>query len=193
MPQSFEKNKIIRERRKKELRSAALHLFATLGFENVRVDDIVKLANCSHGLFYSYYRNQKEIFLAAERDILTRNDGSYFIPFKELSKTKTGKEFDEIVERFIRISEAEEDVVDYYATLALDDFNVQFVPSRFYDKTDKLLFCQIVHEAIDAGILRDGQTDELVNLIFDCAAGRLLRRIRMQGARISLQTYSRLL
>ena len=191
MPRSFEQNKILRDRRKKEIREAALYLFSTTGFQNVYVDDIVKFINSSHGLFYTYYKNKEEVFLAAERDILTRENGSYFIPFKEWSAEGEGKGFKNVINAFVRIFSAEEDVVEYYATLAMDDFDIQFVPSAFYEKTDKLLFRQMIKEAIDCGLIRSGDVNQIVNAFCDLAVGRLIRRIKRQGNSVSFETITR--
>ena len=43
-------------------------MFATKGYFAARVDDIVKLAETSHGTFYLYFANKEDLFraLAAE-------------------------------------------------------------------------------------------------------------------------------
>ena len=38
------------------------HTNCEKGYDNATVDDIVKKAKCSHGLFYHYFKNKKEIF-----------------------------------------------------------------------------------------------------------------------------------
>ncbi len=191
MPRSFEENKIIRDTKKREIREAALYLFSRMGFQNVRVDDITKFINSSHGHFYTYYKNKEEVFLAAERDVLTRNDGIYFIPFKKWSGQGETDGLKKVIDTFVRIFTAEEDVVEYYATLAMDDFDIQFVPSAFYEKTDKFLFRQMVKEAMNLGLIRSGDLNQLVNAFCDLAVGRLFRRIKKQGDSVSFETISR--
>lgn len=51
-----------KEERKKELTISALKVFCQKGYDNTTVDDIVKKAKCSHGLFYHYFKSKKEIF-----------------------------------------------------------------------------------------------------------------------------------
>lgn len=60
-----------KEKRKNEITLSALKVFCEKGYEGASVDDIVKKANCSHGLFYHYFKSKKEIF---DYIISIRND-----------------------------------------------------------------------------------------------------------------------
>ena len=48
--------------RKRQIALSGLRVFCEKGYDNTTVDDIVKKANCSHGLFYHYYKTKKELF-----------------------------------------------------------------------------------------------------------------------------------
>ena len=52
----------------RKLLAAGSQVFATKGYHATRVDDIVKLAETSHGTFYLYFSNKEDLFraLAAE-------------------------------------------------------------------------------------------------------------------------------
>jgi AcrR family transcriptional regulator len=52
----------------RQLLDAGAEVFATKGYFAARVDDIVKLAETSHGTFYLYFANKEDLFraLAAE-------------------------------------------------------------------------------------------------------------------------------
>src|SRR5690242_6514246 len=52
----------------RQLLDAGAEVFATKGYFAARVDDIVKLAQTSHGTFYLYFSNKEDLFraLAAE-------------------------------------------------------------------------------------------------------------------------------
>ncbi len=52
----------------RQLLDAGAEVFATKGYYAARVDDIVKLAETSHGTFYLYFSNKEDLFraLAAE-------------------------------------------------------------------------------------------------------------------------------
>ncbi|MHB8289681.1 MAG: TetR/AcrR family transcriptional regulator [Acidimicrobiales bacterium] len=50
------------------LLSAAIEVFDQRGYHATRVDDIVKVANTSHGTFYLYFTNKEDIFRALISD-----------------------------------------------------------------------------------------------------------------------------
>ena len=45
-----------------KIEHSALKVFCEKGFEGATIDDICKKAGCSHGLFYHYFTNKKEVF-----------------------------------------------------------------------------------------------------------------------------------
>jgi AcrR family transcriptional regulator len=49
---------------RRRLLDAGAGVFATKGYHGARVDDIVKVANTSHGTFYLYFANKEELFAA---------------------------------------------------------------------------------------------------------------------------------
>jgi AcrR family transcriptional regulator len=52
------------KRTRRKLLDAALEVFATQGYFAARVDDIVALANTSHGTFYLYFTNKEDVLRA---------------------------------------------------------------------------------------------------------------------------------
>lgn len=62
MPKSKHELDNIKQMRKKQIAFSGLKVFCEKGYDGTTVDDIVKRANCSHGLFYHYYKSKKEIF-----------------------------------------------------------------------------------------------------------------------------------
>lgn len=48
--------------RKNNLVLSALKVFCEKGYHSATINDIVKKAKCSHGLFYHYFNNKKELF-----------------------------------------------------------------------------------------------------------------------------------
>ncbi len=62
MPKSKEQVDALKATRKKEIALSGLRVFCEKGYDGATVDDIVKKANCSHGLFYHYFKSKKEIF-----------------------------------------------------------------------------------------------------------------------------------
>ncbi len=52
----------LKEERREKIILAGLKVFCEKGYEGTTVDDITKKANCSHGLFYHYFKSKKELF-----------------------------------------------------------------------------------------------------------------------------------
>ncbi|HEY7136309.1 MAG TPA: TetR/AcrR family transcriptional regulator [Acidimicrobiia bacterium] len=65
-------NRELRARGKRTMRKlldAGVEVFAQRGYYAARVDDIVKLANTSHGTFYLYFSNKEDLFRALALDV----------------------------------------------------------------------------------------------------------------------------
>ena len=61
-PRTEEQNAQIKDKRKEEIMSAALKVFARRGFANTKIGDIASMAGVSHGLVYHYFNSKEEIF-----------------------------------------------------------------------------------------------------------------------------------
>lgn len=57
-----------RQEREQQLIKIALELFATVGFENTKISDIVAKANVSQGTFYWYFKSKEAIALKMLED-----------------------------------------------------------------------------------------------------------------------------
>ena len=53
----------------RRLLEAAITVFDERGYHAARVDDIVNVAQTSHGTFYLYFRNKEDLFLALVSDV----------------------------------------------------------------------------------------------------------------------------
>lgn len=62
MPKSGEELEKLKTERKQNIVLAGLKVFCEKGYDGATVDDIAKKAECSHGLFYHYFKSKKEIF-----------------------------------------------------------------------------------------------------------------------------------
>ncbi len=62
--------------RKAHILECALKVFCEKGYAGTTINDIVKKAKCSHGLFYHYFNNKKEIFEA-----ITESRGKHMMSF----------------------------------------------------------------------------------------------------------------
>ncbi len=62
MPRTIEQNKIIRNERISKILLASLYLFANKGYDATTLDEIAKVAGCSHGLLYHYYKDKYNLY-----------------------------------------------------------------------------------------------------------------------------------
>src|SRR5262245_1372433 len=53
----------------RKLLDAGVEVFAARGYHAARVDDIVKLAETSHGTFYLYFSNKEDLFRALTEEV----------------------------------------------------------------------------------------------------------------------------
>ena len=63
MPRGVEKNQKMRDERRKQILSSALHLFAVKGLAATKITDIASRSGISQGLLYHYFRSKEAIFV----------------------------------------------------------------------------------------------------------------------------------
>lgn len=76
MPKTTEQNLNIRKARRDEIVLSALKVFCEKGYDATTINDIVKKAGCSHGLFYHYFKTKREIFdeiVSVKRGIISES------------------------------------------------------------------------------------------------------------------------
>ncbi|MCR5348810.1 MAG: TetR/AcrR family transcriptional regulator [Bacilli bacterium] len=72
MPRTAEQNQQIKDKRQTKLLAFALKAFAANGYNRTTIDDVTKLARCSHGLFYHYFDSKEAVFAALIDEYLTK-------------------------------------------------------------------------------------------------------------------------
>ncbi len=95
MPKTTQQLKAIKEARRLNIVNAALKVFCKKGYDGTTINDIVKKAKCSHGLFYHYFENKKAIFDAVMEnrgknmmdflDDVIKDDNSYIDKLRKLT------------------------------------------------------------------------------------------------------------
>lgn len=85
-----------KEKRKDEIIYSAIKVFCEKGYNGATVDDIVKKAGCSHGLFYHYFKNKKTIFEEVSQmhgkhvtdylDKAISEEGNYLFKLKKMTE-----------------------------------------------------------------------------------------------------------
>jgi len=83
MPRTPIQYQLMKDERKLSILESALPLFAIHGKDSVSIDMICKKAQCSHGLFYHYFKNSEQIYnelLKAENCVSIQSN---LIPFED--------------------------------------------------------------------------------------------------------------
>lgn len=62
MPRTVEQNNQIRNERINSILTSAMFLYATKGYDSTTLDEIAKVAGCSHGLLYHYFKDKNGIY-----------------------------------------------------------------------------------------------------------------------------------
>ena len=70
MPKSKEQFEQVRNERIKVILKSAAILFALKGYEGVSLDEVTKVAKCSHGLLYHYFANKEELYQAVLEQVV---------------------------------------------------------------------------------------------------------------------------
>ncbi len=87
MPKTARQLEKIKAARKEQIVLAGLKVFCEKGYDGAKVDDIVKKAGCSHGLFYHYFRNKREIF---DEIVQNADSDTYEVVSSHISAQKDG-------------------------------------------------------------------------------------------------------
>ena len=111
--------------RKNKLILSGLKVFCKKGYDGATINDIVKNAKCSHGLFYHYFDNKKQLFDAVCE--MRGNDMMHFIDM-------VLQEDMSYVDKLIRL-------VEYtFNNMKKDEifaYKYYFFVSRIFDKAEK--------------------------------------------------------
>ncbi len=70
----------VSDTRRNQIIEAAIHVFSKAGFDDARMDDIVKEAGISKGLIYWYYKSKEELIIS----IMDRIFGEEFLRMEKL-------------------------------------------------------------------------------------------------------------
>lgn len=117
--------KTICDIRKNKLILSGLKVFCKKGYDGATINDIVKSARCSHGLFYHYFENKKQLFDAVCE--MRGNDMMFFLD-------KVLAEATDYVDKLIRLTEYT------FNNMKKDEifaYKYYFFVSRIFEKAEK--------------------------------------------------------
>jgi AcrR family transcriptional regulator len=177
MPKTREQNEAIKQKRRHKIMVTALKLFATNGFDKITIDDIVKTANCSHGLFYHYFKDKEEIFKSISEELMPSL-------FTDLTPRENEKAIDRIkllVDRTSKIVSGDDEDLIYYARV-LSSLRYSCTTCGEADKQQKFLdnLVNVISLAQGDGDIHEGNPNEIATIFCDFVNGAIERRI-VQG------------
>jgi AcrR family transcriptional regulator len=156
------------EERKSELVEAAEELFATKGFENTLVSDIVRKLGVAQGTFYYYFKSKDEVMAA----ILDKVWYEFSTGISELSKETCFNPLQKLQKVFLNLfanNNAGEGKLKIFSNIKDESIAVKFhnysdgARTRYFGP----IIQKLVNEGIKAGMFKSMQhPDEITEIIF---------------------------
>lgn len=182
MPRTREQFEEIKTARRQEIINSAIRIFCQKGYDNAKIDDIMRDCQCSHGLMYHYFRNKDEIF----RDILIsaarHSDEMYERHFSGRMPTK--KAFEQMVRNYLAGIESDENFayfIHFMSTLHLIRYDFDYAelfrayPRRWRPKD---IMADLFKKGQDAGFIRkDDSPGALATMFFGFFQGVAYQRV----------------
>jgi AcrR family transcriptional regulator len=176
MPRTAAANDAIKDRRRSKILEKSLKLFALKGFDRVTVDDITEASNCSHGLFYHYFRGKEDVYNALIK-LKEEKFSEYSIPEKAAMAAGGIKGLEILADYCEKVVSGPEDVL-YFLRLS---------STRHYAATcynEDLLgvdvfpdLVELIKEGQAEGTVRAGNPNEIADMFIDFANGSIYRRL----------------
>ena len=158
----------IADTRRNDLIFSALKLFCKKGYHSTTINDIVKKAKCSHGLFYHYFKNKNELF-----DAVCETRGKDMMFFLD----KVLEEDSNFVDKLIRLTEYTFNNMKNDQIFA---YRYYFFVSRIFEKAEKnimppkdkvpphLRMCEFFEKGIKSGDFHDKYSAKECSRIYNC-------------------------
>lgn len=162
------------EIRKNQILDAATAVFARLGFEHARMDDIVAESGLSKGTLYWYFKSKEEIITAILHRLFT-TDIEQFQGLLEVDATVSERLL--MLTRY-RIAGLEHVshlipiLVEFYAVTVREDWVRQFIAEYFGNF--RTLLVDLIQQGIDSGEFRPVNTIETAVTISAIYEGLML-------------------
>ena len=158
----------VADMRKNDLIISALKMFCKKGYHSTTINDIVKKAKCSHGLFYHYFKNKKELF-----DAVCETRGKHMMFFLD----KVLEEDSNFVDKLVRLTEYTFNNMKNDQIFA---YRYYFFVSRIFEKAENnimppkdkvpphLRMCEFFEKGIACGDFHDKYSPKECSKIYNC-------------------------
>lgn len=176
MPRSAEQSALLREKRRAKILQKALKLFANLSFDDLTIDDIAKACNCSHGLFYHYFKSKEAVYNALMEERHVKHP-EWECPVEKILEVGGYKGL-ELAFQYIndRLHDSETAVLYLELDLHRPFTTLRKSEPLLGDDFYNLLY-KLVKKGRDDGDIIFGDPDDIATLIIDSAIGATTRRL----------------
>lgn len=164
MPRTAAQNEAIRDKRKDKIINKTLKLFATKGFDDITIDDISKVSNCAHGLFYHYFDVKEDLYNATITTYEIRYQAK-LLKFDEVEKIGGIDAIRMIVEFYNNIMK-ENDFLVCYSRLALTKAGMTRTAIKALSGVDFAKeLPSIIKKGQEEGSIKKGNPTDLARLL----------------------------
>ncbi len=176
MPRTTEQNESIRDKRKTKILERTLKLFAINGFDSVTIDDITVACNCSHGLFYHYFKSKEDVFNAL---IELKNDKykNYLIPKDEALAAGGIKGIQIICDFCEKFINAPDDAVYFSRLSTIRRYTTTSYNEALLGEDPFPYLVQLIKQGQTDGTIVSGDPQEIADVFADFINGATYRRV----------------
>ena len=179
MPKTKEQFEQIRNERINKILNCALYLFAMKGYDAVNLDEVTKLADCSHGLLYHYFKGKDELYISVvnEKVLPYMREIMQGIDFQQKAKFVAHDILEVILKKIKAVDDSNALVIYLF-------LNIHFQKNLFVKGKDERtpMFNQtldIIKRGQEEGDFNDHAPEELAISVFSLIKGLSYTRIHI--------------
>jgi AcrR family transcriptional regulator len=150
------------EERKQELMLAAFKLFATKGFQETTVSDIVKKVGVAQGLFYYYFKSKEEVIEA----VMEHYTGELVCKIKQITMDSSINAFEKIqriFDAFFDLGEYDDEMLSFAHSPENADLHQRFMFQTIKKVLPSLIM--LVKEGIAEGTFTIERPEDTVAIL----------------------------
>ncbi|WAH37210.1 TetR/AcrR family transcriptional regulator [Alicyclobacillus dauci] len=173
MPRTSQQNEEIRQKRIKEILTAAMHVYLEKGVRGSEIGDIAERAGIARGLVYHYYKDKLSLFRALFEQ--SQESARAFINSTLNTEQPPLVRLQTFFQHFMRSTLEQPYYVRFYSTLHYD------APLVYGDEAQSFMetfansvfgpLRRVMREAMDEGVIREADPNLAANLFWGAIVG----------------------
>ena len=170
-------NHLNKDIRRQKIMDKALSVFAEKGYKKTSTDDITARAKCSHGLFYHYFTDKDDVFIAIENEARDKKREPYIINWNDIKEKGGYDGLMMLTDTLAKILKGPNEIVEYWLVLSRDNFSLQYIPTVENREEDKAILLSLITKGQEEGKVRSGDPSQILQTMVDFMVGALKRRV----------------